>query len=366
MSLKCGIVGLPNVGKSTIFNVMTKSQGAVVGNFPFCTIDPNVGIVNVPDERVDVLARLDKPKKITYANIKFVDIAGLIKGASEGEGLGNQFLSHIHEVDLIVHVIRCFENDKILHSYNRIDPLEDKNIIDTELKIKDLELIDKKIEKIAKLMKSGNKGLQATHEACLFLKNALEQGKNIRDVELSDEQKTLVTEIQFLTAKPVIYVANVDENTLKKGGNEHVEALKKIATEEQNEVVMLAANIESDLLELEEEDKKMFLAEYNIEESGLDVLAIVAYKKLGLITFFTSGNDETRAWTIEQGTKAPQAAGKIHSDIERGFIKAEVTKFDDYVGLGGSSKCREQGKMRLEGKEYVMQDGDVVYFKFNV
>ena len=366
MSLKCGIVGLPNVGKSTIFNVMTKSQSASIRNFPFCTIDPNIGIVNVPDERVDILAKLDNPSKIIYATIKFVDIAGLIKGASAGEGLGNKFLSHIHEVDTIIHVIRCFENEKILHSYNRIDPIGDKNIIDTELQIKDLELIDKKIEKINKLIKSGNKEAGKLLEGCLTLKNFLEQGENIRNLTLSDEQSLIVKELQLLTAKPVVYVANVDEKTLKAGGNEFVDRLIKIAEEEKTKVVMLAANIENELLELSEEDKELFLAEYNIEESGLNQLARAAYEKLGLITFFTSGSDETRAWTIQKGTKAPQAAGVIHSDFERGFIKAEVAKFKDYVNFGGEQKCKEQGKLRMEGKDYVMEDGDIVNFRFNV
>lgn len=366
MSLKCGIVGLPNVGKSTIFNVMTKSQAASIGNFPFCTIDPNVGIVNVPDNRIDTLANLDKPAKTIYATIKFIDIAGLIKGASAGEGLGNKFLSHIHEVDAIIHVIRCFENEKILHSYNRINPIEDKNIIDTELQIKDLELIDKKIEKINKLIKSGNKDCGKILEACLFLKKSLEQGNNIRNLELSEEQNLVCNELQLLTAKPVVYVANVDEKTLKNGGNGFVDELKKVAKNENTIVIMLAANIESELLELEPEEKKLFLDEYNIKESGLDQLARAAYAKLGLITFFTSGSDETRAWTIQNGTRAPQAAGTIHSDFERGFIKAEVIKFDDYVSLGGEQKCKEKGKLNIEGKEYVVKDGDIITFRFNV
>lgn len=366
MSLKCGIVGLPNVGKSTIFNVMTKSQSANIGNFPFCTIAPNVGIVNVPDQRINSLAKLDNPAKIVYATIEFVDIAGLIKGASAGEGLGNKFLSHIHEVDAIIHVIRCFENEKILHVYNRIDPVEDKNIIDTELQIKDLEVIDKKIEKINKLIKSGKKDLDKVLDDCLFLKKSLEQGNNIRNVELSEEQMTIVKELRLLTAKDVVYVANVDEQTLKSGGNKFVDKLKSIAEKEHTKVIMLAANIESDLLELSDEDKELFLAEYNIKESGLDQLARTAYEKLGLITFFTSGSDETRAWNITKGTKAPQAAGTIHSDFERGFIKAEVIKFEDYINLGGNQKCKEQGRLNIEGKDYIMQDGDIVTFKFNV
>jgi len=366
MSLKCGIVGLPNVGKSTIFNVMTKSQSANIGNFPFCTIAPNVGIVNVPDQRINSLAKLDNPAKIVYATIEFVDIAGLIKGASAGEGLGNKFLSHIHEVDAIIHVIRCFENEKILHVYNRIDPVEDKNIIDTELQIKDLEVIDKKIEKINKLIKSGKKDLDKVLDDCLFLKKSLEQGNNIRNVELSEEQMTIVKELRLLTAKDVVYVANVDEQTLKSGGNKFVDKLKSIAEKEHTKVIMLAANIESDLLELSDEDKELFLAEYNIKESGLDQLARTAYEKLGLITFFTSGSDETRAWNITKGTKAPQAAGTIHSDFERGFIKAEVIKFEDYINLGGNQKCKEQGRLNIEGKDYIMQDGDIVLFRFNV
>lgn len=366
MSLKCGIVGLPNVGKSTIFNVMTKSQSASIGNFPFCTIDPNVGIVNVPDERIEVLAGIDNPKKTIYVTIKFIDIAGLIKGASAGEGLGNKFLSHIHEVDAIIHVVRCFENDKILHSYNRIDPIADKNIIDTELQIKDLELLDKKIEKINKLIKSGNKDCGKLLEACLSLKKFLEQGNNIRNLDLDDEQNTICRELQLLTAKPVVYVANVDEATLKAGGNDFVDKLRKIASEENTDVIILAANIESDLLDLADNEKKLFLEEYNIKESGLDQLAKVAYAKLGLITFFTTGADETRAWTITNGTKAPQAAGVIHSDFERGFIKAEVIKFDDYVRLEGEQKCKEQGKLNIEGKEYVVCDGDIINFRFNV
>jgi GTP-binding protein YchF len=345
---------------------MTKSQSAAVGNFPFCTIDPNVGIVNVPDKRVDVLANLDKPAKIIYATVKFVDIAGLLKGASLGEGLGNKFLSHIHEVDTIIHVIRCFENEKILHSYNRIAPIEDKNIIDTELQIKDLELLEKKIEKVNKLIKSGNKDSGEILKAGLTLKKYLEQGENSRNLILTEEQNSLVQELQLLTAKPIVYVANVDEQILKVGGNKFVEELKKIAAEEKTKVIMLAANIESDLLDLLEEDKKLFLAEYNIQESGLDQLAKAAYEKLGLVTFFTSGSDETRAWTIKKGTKAPQAAGVIHSDFERGFIKAEVVKFEDYVSFGGGQKCKEQGKLNIEGKDYVMEDGDIVNFKFNV
>lgn len=365
--MKLGIVGLPNVGKSTLFNSLTKA-GAESANYPFCTIDPNVGVVPVPDERLDVLGKMHESKKIVPAVIEFVDIAGLVKGASKGEGLGNQFLSNIREVDAIVHVVRCFEDTNIVHVDGSIDPLRDIETINLELIFSDIEILDRRIAKTSRGA-NNDKKLAREVEMMKRLKTFLEEGHLAKNFELADEdEEAWFAEYNLLTAKPVIYAANVAEEELADDGegNEQVAKVHEFAKQEKSEVFVICAQIEQEIAELDEDEKKMFLDDLRLQESGLEKLIRASYRILGLISYLTTGPDESRAWTITKGTKAPQAAGKIHTDFERGFIRAEVVTYENLVANGGMNGAKEKGLVRSEGKEYVVQDGDVVLFRFNV
>lgn len=364
--MKLGIVGLPNVGKSTLFNAITNA-GAEVANYAFCTIEPNVGVVAVPDYRLDELANMYSPKKITPAVIEFVDIAGLVKGASKGEGLGNKFLSHIREVDAVIHVVRCFDNDDIMHVSGSVDPKRDIETINLELILSDLEILDRRIDRTAKAAK-GDKSLLTELEFLKRLKTELENGVSARAVEADDDEKAILADIGLLSAKPVIYACNMSEDDFASNieNNERYKAVCEIAKAEGAEVLPICAELEAEISSLSKEEKEMFLSDAGIESGGLDMLIQRSYSLLGLISYLTAGEPEVRAWTIKKGTKAPQAAGKIHSDFERGFIRAEVISFDELMACGSMQAAKEKGKIRSEGKDYVMQDGDIVLFRFNV
>ena len=364
--MKLGIVGLPNVGKSTLFNALTNA-GAQSANYPFCTIEPNVGVVAVPDSRLDELAKMYNPELYTPAVIEFVDIAGLVKGASKGEGLGNKFLSHIREVDAIIHVVRCFENTDIIHVDGSIDPARDLETINLELIFSDMEILERKIDNVKKAMK-GDKTLAPKVELYERVMKALEEGKTARSLDYTEEELEFLSEVALLTTKPVIYAANISEDDIASdiNDNQFYKSVCEIAKAEKSEVIPVCAGIEAEIAELEAEEKEMFLEELGIKESGLDRLIKASYSLLGLISYLTAGPKEVRAWTITKGTKAPQAAGKIHSDFERGFIRAEIVSFDDLMACGSMNVAKEKGLVRSEGKEYVIQDGDIVLFRFNV
>lgn len=366
MSLTTGIVGLPNVGKSTLFNAITQA-GAEMANYPFCTIEPNVGIVSVPDRRLDKLTEMYHPKRTVPTTFEFTDIAGLVKGASKGEGLGNQFLANIRQVDAISHVVRCFDDKNITHVSGKIDPVDDIETINLELILADLEQVSKRIDRVEKLANQKDKQAIIEFSALQKLKMAFEEGKPARHVDLTDEEEAIIRPFNFLSKKPVLYVANISEDDVASPEeNEYVQAVRRFAETDGAEVVAISARIESEIAELDAEEKKVFLQDLGLDSSGLDKLVAKSYQLLGLATYFTAGEKEVRAWTFRKGTKAPQAAGIIHSDFERGFIRAEIVSFEDLISAGSETAAREQGNLRLEGKDYIMQDGDIVNFRFNV
>lgn len=365
MGLKCGIVGLPNVGKSTLFNALSSAR-AKTANFPFCTIEPNVGAIMVPDDRLQILESLVHPQKVVPTAIEFVDIAGLVKGANKGEGLGNQFLANIREVEAIIHVIRCFDDDNIVHVAGKVNPIEDKGVIDTELQLKDLESVERRIQRVVKIVRSESKKAKVEYEVLLKCKLHLESGRNVRILKLNEEERLLIKELQLLTDKPVIFVANVGEESAL-AGNAWSQELEENLRLEGEQVIRISADLESQIAALDTpEEKAMFLREYGLQESGLTRLITASYRLLNLITYFTAGEREVRAWTIKKGWKAPQAAGVIHTDFEKGFIKAEVIKLEDYQQYKTEIRCKEVGRLAIEGKEYEVEDGDIMRFRFNV
>lgn len=365
MALKCGIVGLPNVGKSTLFNCLSNAK-AQSANFPFCTIEPNVGTITVPDDRLEKLEALVNPEKVLPTTVEIVDIAGLVKGASKGEGLGNQFLGNIRETDAILHVLRCFDDGNVVHVDGSVDPIRDKEVIDIELQLKDLETVEKRLQAIARAAKTGDKDAKAKLSIFEKLKETLEAGKSARSIEFSEDELKIVQDLQLITMKPVMYVCNVDEGSVATG-NEYVELVRKEVADENANVIVIGAAIEADIAELESyEERQEFLSDIGLKEAGVNMLIRSAYELLNLQTYFTAGVKEVRAWTIKKGFTAPQAAGVIHTDFEKGFIRAEVIPYDTYVELGSEQACKEAGKMQVEGKEYVVSDGDIMHFRFNV
>ena len=363
--MKAGIVGLPNVGKSTLFNCLSNAK-AQSANFPFCTIEPNIGVVNVPDTRLEKLEELVNPEKVIPATVEIVDIAGLVKGASKGEGLGNQFLANIRETDALLHVLRCFDNDNIIHVDTSIDPVRDKETIDIELQLKDLETVQKRLERVKRTAKTGNKEAQAEFEVLLKIEETLLQGVSVRALSFNEKEQEFVSPLQFITIKPVLYVCNVDENSAVSG-NAYVDKVKEAVKNEDAEVIVLAVGTEADITELEDyEERQLFLEDMGLEEAGVSRLIRSAYKLLNLQTYFTAGVKEVRAWTIPIGATGPKAAGVIHTDFEKGFIRAETISYEDYVSYGTEAKVKEAGKMRVEGKDYIVKDGDVMHFRFNV